>query len=418
VRAAGAQGVGHAIADLTDLAATERVLKAGDVKLIWVETPTNPLLKVTDIAALAELAHRYDAWLVVDNTFATPVLQQPAGLGADMVAYSTSKYLNGHSDVIGGALTVSGKDLYARLKFLQNATGAVLSPFDSWLTLRGLRTLELRMERHVSNARRIAGWLAEHPKVARVFAGAPVLSAGGEPGRSRIAHRSPGVHDALVDSAGGAQKDRAERRVVQDIGRDRECRRFTGRPGPGARGGLGGLAGAADLDHSVAQDRVTEHITGLKFLDDHLMLPFSVFHGQGLVAMRVKRLALGLKAFDAQAGQDLVKLGTDGIDGLGPIGISFSRAVGLLLIKAIAHLEKLADNARLGEVQDIGFFGLGPAAVVDEFGLDALEVVGQLFDPRVAPIAPRLDVRLDVGFDMHLGAVLLVLFVVLLAHVQ
>jgi cystathionine gamma-lyase len=169
VRAAGAQGVGHAIADLTDLATTEAALRRGGIKLIWVETPTNPLLKVTDIAALATLAHRYDAYLVVDNTFATPVLQQPAELGADMVAYSTSKYLNGHSDVIGGALTVSDKDLYARLKFLQNATGAVLSPFDSWLTLRGLRTLELRMERHVANARSIADWLTKHPKVARVY---------------------------------------------------------------------------------------------------------------------------------------------------------------------------------------------------------------------------------------------------------
>jgi cystathionine beta-lyase/cystathionine gamma-synthase len=204
VRAAGAQGVGHAIADLTDLAATERVLKAGDVKLIWVETPTNPLLKVTDIAALAELAHRYDAWLVVDNTFATPVLQQPAGLGADMVAYSTSKYLNGHSDVIGGALTVSGKDLYARLKFLQNATGAVLSPFDSWLTLRGLRTLELRMERHVSNARRIADWLAEHPKVARVYY--PELFEG-EQGEivSRQMRSGGGMISVELDEANDAQ---------------------------------------------------------------------------------------------------------------------------------------------------------------------------------------------------------------------
>jgi cystathionine beta-lyase/cystathionine gamma-synthase len=169
VRAAGAQGIGYAITDLTDLEATQEALKQGGIKLVWVETPTNPLLKVTDIAALAKLAHQHDAWLIVDNTFATPVLQRPAGLGADIVAYSTSKYLNGHSDVIGGALTTSNRDLYGQLKFLQNAIGAVLSPFDSWLTLRGLRTLELRMERHVTNARAIADLLRASPSVKQVY---------------------------------------------------------------------------------------------------------------------------------------------------------------------------------------------------------------------------------------------------------
>lgn len=168
VRAAGAQGIRYRIADLTDPAATEAALQHGDVKLIWVETPTNPLLHVTDIAKLSVLAKQYGAWLVVDNTFATPVLQRPAELGADIVAYSTSKYLNGHSDVTGGALTTSNDELYTRLKFLQNAIGATLSPFDSWLTLRGLRTLELRMQRHVENARQVAAFLRGHPKVERV----------------------------------------------------------------------------------------------------------------------------------------------------------------------------------------------------------------------------------------------------------
>ena len=169
VRAAGAQGIKYKIADLTDPVATEAALKEGDVKIIWVETPTNPLLHVTDIARLAGLAKKYGAWLVVDNTFATPVLQQPAKLGADIVVYSTSKYLNGHSDVTGGALTTSNDELYTRLKFLQNAIGASLSPFDSWMTLRGLRTLELRMQRHVENARLLAAFLRDHPKVAKVY---------------------------------------------------------------------------------------------------------------------------------------------------------------------------------------------------------------------------------------------------------
>lgn len=169
VRVAGAQGIKYAIVDLTDLAATEKVLIANPVKIIWVETPANPLLKVTDIAGLADLAHRYNAVLVVDNTFATPILQQPAKHGADIVAYSTTKYINGHSDIVGGVLTTSNKEMYPRLKFLQNSIGAILSPFDSWMTLRGLRTLELRMKRHCENGEKIAALLVSHKKIKKVF---------------------------------------------------------------------------------------------------------------------------------------------------------------------------------------------------------------------------------------------------------
>lgn len=164
----GAGGNYHTV-DLTDLKQAEAVLKKGLVKIIWVETPTNPLLKVTDIAALAKLAHKYGAILVVDNTFATPVIQKPLDLGADVVVYSTTKYMNGHSDSVGGSLALRDEELFERLKFLQNAIGAILSPFDSWLTLRGLRTLELRMQRHVENAVRIADTLLKHPKVASVY---------------------------------------------------------------------------------------------------------------------------------------------------------------------------------------------------------------------------------------------------------
>jgi len=115
------------------------------------------------------LAKKYKSILVVDNTFASPIIQQPAKLGADVVVYSTTKYINGHSDVIGGALTTSNKKLYTKLKFLQNAIGAILSPFDSWLTLRGLRTLELRMKRHIDNAEKIAAFLSKHKKIKKVY---------------------------------------------------------------------------------------------------------------------------------------------------------------------------------------------------------------------------------------------------------
>jgi cystathionine beta-lyase/cystathionine gamma-synthase len=168
-RVFGERGGKYHTADLTDLRAAEAILRDHPVKIVWVETPTNPLLKVTDIEALAVIAHRHKTILVVDNTFATPVIQKPLALGADIVVYSTTKYMNGHSDSIGGSLALSDEKLYEKLKFLQNAIGAILSPFDSWLTLRGLRTLELRMQRHVENARLLAKLLEAHPKVKKVY---------------------------------------------------------------------------------------------------------------------------------------------------------------------------------------------------------------------------------------------------------
>jgi cystathionine gamma-lyase len=137
-------------------------------KLVWVETPTNPLLQIVDIAAIGELAHKSGAVLAVDNTFASPYLQQPIRLGADLVVHSTTKYLGGHSDVVGGAV-VGRRDLVQSIAFYQNAAGGVPGPFDAWLTLRGVKTLAVRMERHCANARRLAAWLAEHPKIARVY---------------------------------------------------------------------------------------------------------------------------------------------------------------------------------------------------------------------------------------------------------
>jgi cystathionine gamma-synthase/cystathionine gamma-lyase len=137
-------------------------------KLVWLETPTNPMLKIVDIAQVAEICRERGIPLAVDNTFATPMLQQPLALGATLVVHSTTKYLNGHSDVVGGAIVTSDDGLADRIRFLQNAMGAVPSPFDSYLVLRGLKTLPVRMERHVRSASSIAAQLAAHPQVEKV----------------------------------------------------------------------------------------------------------------------------------------------------------------------------------------------------------------------------------------------------------
>jgi cystathionine gamma-lyase len=137
-------------------------------RMIWIETPTNPLLQLIDIAAVAELARKVKALLVVDNTFASPYLQQPIKLGADLVVHSTTKYLGGHSDVVGGAV-VGRRELLQPICFYQNAAGGVPGPFDAFLTLRGIKTLALRMERHSANARQLAEWLARHPRIEKVY---------------------------------------------------------------------------------------------------------------------------------------------------------------------------------------------------------------------------------------------------------
>jgi cystathionine gamma-synthase len=138
-------------------------------KMIWVETPTNPLLNIADLAGMAHLARDLGAMLVVDNTFATPYLQQPLAFGADIVVHSTTKYLGGHSDVVGGALVVDDDALAERLRFHQNAMGAINGPFDAWLTQRGMKTLGVRMDRHCDNAERIAEYLVHHPRVRQVY---------------------------------------------------------------------------------------------------------------------------------------------------------------------------------------------------------------------------------------------------------
>ena len=160
-------GVQFAFLEASDPAAFDRA--AGEFRMLWIETPTNPLMKVCDIAALAEVAHRRDALLVVDNTFLSPFFQRPLALGADVVVHSTTKFLNGHSDSVGGVAVVKDQKLAEWLRYVQNAAGAILSPFDSWLVLRGTKTLALRMPRHEENGRVVARFLREHPKVRKVY---------------------------------------------------------------------------------------------------------------------------------------------------------------------------------------------------------------------------------------------------------
>lgn len=161
-------GVSYSVARLSDLDEVRTAIRP-ETKLIWCESPTNPLLGIADIAALAGLAHEANVRLAVDNTFATPYLQTPLGLGADIVLHSTTKYLGGHSDVVGGAVVTDDDDLNERLFFLRNTSGAVPGPFDAWLTLRGLKTLAVRMRCHCDNAELISEFLVGHPKVAKVY---------------------------------------------------------------------------------------------------------------------------------------------------------------------------------------------------------------------------------------------------------
>jgi cystathionine gamma-synthase len=162
-------GLEHNPARLSDPAAVAAAIRPGQTKVVWVETPTNPLLGIADIAALAEVAHAAGALLVVDNTFASPYLQQPLALGADVVVHSTTKYLGGHSDVIGGGLVAADAEVAERLAYHQNAMGSVAGPFDSWLVLRGIKTLAVRMDRHCANAERVVEHLLGHPAVEEVL---------------------------------------------------------------------------------------------------------------------------------------------------------------------------------------------------------------------------------------------------------
>jgi cystathionine gamma-synthase len=214
-RVFGPWGVEHTPVDLTDVEAVRAAVRP-ETRVVWVETPTNPLLGVSDIRALAGVAHDAGALLVVDNTFATPYLQQPLALGADVVVHSTTKYVGGHSDVVGGALVVAtgaqlpgglaspagGTDVAGAVGFHQNASGAVAGPFDAWLTLRGLKTLAVRMDRHQANAAAVADFLAAHPAVTEVIY--PGLAS--HPGHELAARQMRGFGGMVSFRAGSEAK--------------------------------------------------------------------------------------------------------------------------------------------------------------------------------------------------------------------
>lgn len=161
-------GIEFSYVNMTDANVVKSAFKS-NTKLVWIETPTNPLLRLCDIKLMSEMAKEHNALVVVDNTFMSPYFQKPLQLGADIVIHSTTKYLNGHSDSVGGAIMLSDEGIFEKLKFNQNATGAILSPFDSFLVLRGLKTLPIRMKKHEENAIKIAEFLEKHPGVRKVY---------------------------------------------------------------------------------------------------------------------------------------------------------------------------------------------------------------------------------------------------------
>ena len=263
--------------DMTDPARLSAAIRP-ETRMIWVETPTNPLLKLVDLAAVAKIARAHDLIAVADNTFASPWIQRPLELGFDLVVHSATKYLNGHSDIVGGVVVVGGEARHAalgeRLAFLQNAVGGVSGPFDSFLALRGLKTLALRMERHCENAGELAHWLEAQAEVARVhypglashpqhalarrqmraFGGMitvvlktrpgrqqalsralPTLRAGRKPGRRRKPDRAPGNHDPRLAAGAAARGAGHRRRARPPVGRHRRRGRLAPRPARRAR---------------------------------------------------------------------------------------------------------------------------------------------------------------------------------------
>ena len=199
-------GIAFTFVDLTDPAAFEAALRP-TTRIVWIETPTNPMLKIVDIAAVSSRARAAGAWVVVDNTFASPYLQQPLALGADLVMHSATKYLGGHSDVVGGVVVGNDGDIEARLRFLQNAAGAVPGPFDCWLVLRGLKTLALRMRQHCANAQAIGEWLDDQPAVAHVICPGLPGDAGHAVAARQMRHGFGGMISFTLRPGGRSARD-------------------------------------------------------------------------------------------------------------------------------------------------------------------------------------------------------------------
>jgi len=238
-----------------------------DAKMVWMESPTNPLLKITDIEAVAKRAHEVGAELVVDNTFATPIFQRPLSLGADYVVHSTTKYINGHSDVVGGIVIAKNDTLAQKIRFLQNAVGAVPGPWDSWLTLRGIKTLALRMERHQSNAQKIVAWLCAHPEVKHVHY--PMLES--DPGYA-IAKKQMSGFGGMVSFVLDASLERAEKFCAS-------TRYFT------LAESLGGVESLLELPASMTHASVPrENRLALGIEDGLIRLSIGIEHVDDLIA--------------------------------------------------------------------------------------------------------------------------------------
>lgn len=269
VQVHGRFGIEVSAVDLADLDAVAAAMR-DTTRYVWAESPSNPLLKILDLAALAELAHDRDAWLVVDNTFATPYLQQPVELGADVVIHSTTKYLGGHSDVVGGAVCTDAGTA-ADLAFLQNALGAVPGPFDAWLTLRGVKTLGVRMDRHCANAAAVASYLADHPRVAQVYY--PGLAD--HPGHelaSRQMRAFGGMVSVRVDGGAAAAKRVAESTELFFLAES-----------------LGGVESL--IEHPGIMTHASVHGTDLEVPDDLLRLSVGIEAVDDLVADLDRALA-------------------------------------------------------------------------------------------------------------------------------
>jgi len=205
----GDWGIGNTAVNLADLEATTQAVRDHQTRLLWVETPSNPMMRISDIAALADIAHDAGALLVVDNTFASPYLQNPLALGADIVIHSTTKYIGGHSDVVGGAVVLNDEELAQKVQFLQFAAGGVSGPMDAFLTTRGLKTLGVRMDRHCQNGQTVAEWLLTRPEVEAVlYPGLP-----DHPGHELAAKQMRGFGGMVsVQFKGGAE---AARKVAE-----------------------------------------------------------------------------------------------------------------------------------------------------------------------------------------------------------
>ncbi|MCH4160654.1 MAG: cystathionine gamma-synthase [Bifidobacterium sp.] len=261
----GPWGIGLDVLDVTDTAAVEKQLQTKHYAVVWLETPSNPLLRITDIQAVAQASHQQGTKVVVDNTFASPALQHPLEDGADVVVYSTTKYIGGHSDVVGGAVLLDDDELHEQVAFLQNAAGAVPSPFDSWLAIRGLKTLELRVKRHSANALALAKHLEQRPEIERVWY--PGLES--HPGHEIAARQMHGGFGGVVSVQLAGGMDAAKRFVAS-------TQIFT------LAESLGGVESL--IEHPAAMTHASVSGTALQVPDNLVRLSVGVEGEQDLIA--------------------------------------------------------------------------------------------------------------------------------------